>query len=266
MSEPNEQKLKSVFESLDINNDGYLTIDELEIGMRALGVAPPSKEACRGLFKHIDSNEDGKIQLAEFRQFYFQRRKELRAVFDKLDANYDGKITSAEVAAAIERVNLKASSNQLRAIMAKLDLNNSGRISFDEFLSSLLLIPSLNPEAIFESFLVKTPLEVAQGEYNLPKENPKELADSPKSKEKSVWTEISHQLYYGGVAGITSRTATAPIDRLKVSLMAISYRMHIKNSIFIIMFKSHIFKQYTPISMLLCIFQGNSTSGCSRFQ
>lgn len=193
--------------------------------MRALGVAPPSKENCKSLFHHIDSNKDGKIQLPEFRQFYYQRKKELRVVFDKLDSNYDGRITSSEVAAAVERVNLKASSNQLRIIMSKLDLNKSGKISFDEFLSSLLLIPSVNPEAVFESILVEVPLEIAQGEYNLPKDNPKVLADSPlsslssseKKKKRSMWNEICYQLYYGGVAGIASRSATAPIDRLKVS-------------------------------------------------
>jgi Ca2+-binding EF-hand superfamily protein len=179
-------------------------LEELEIGMRALGVAPPSPEALKRdlgmLFHKMDLDHDGKIQLAEFKFFYQERKKELRVVFDKLDENVDGRVTSAEIAAAIQRVDLKVSSNQLRELMKRLDTNNSGRISFTEFGSSLLLLPSVNPEAVFDKFLEATPVEVAQGEYNLPKDNPKDL-EKPRSKN-SMWVEIGHQLYYGGVAGI----------------------------------------------------------------
>lgn len=208
-SSTDDKKVLSIFAYLDVDHSGFLSMAELEIGMRALGVAP-SQASLDHLFHKIDLDTDGRIQLGEFKFFYSERKKELRAVFDKLDANVDGKITSAEIAAAIERVGMKVSNNQLRDLMRRFDTNNSGRISFEEFCNALLLLPAVNPEAVFDAFLNATPLEVAQGEYNLPKDNPKDLG--PKSK-KSMLMEIGHQLYYGGVVSTnTSVLISVNID------------------------------------------------------
>lgn len=160
-------------------------------------------------------------------------------------------MTSTDVANAIQAANMKVSSSQLRTIMTLLNRdkkNNSGtttsgtasdgtkyRITFEDFCDSLLFVPTINPEAVFEAIIDHVPIDVAQSEYAFPKSSPTAVPTASTdhktgagdTKVKSNWEmiersaiEIGQQLYYGGVAGVVSRTATAPIDRLKVMAQA----------------------------------------------
>jgi solute carrier family 25 phosphate transporter 23/24/25/41 len=188
--------------------------------------------------------------MQEFRIFCEKRRSELRVIYDKLG----DQLTSVEIKDSIQAANMKVSSSQLRQIMTLLNRQqeNKGagtstkqRISFEDFCEALLFVPTINPEAVFES-IDHVPIDVAQSEYALPKSRspalpPKSrsptvaatstgsdqqavVSDVRRTRETSSWEHqlwaVGQQLYYGGVAGVVSRTSTAPIDRLKVMAQA----------------------------------------------
>lgn len=149
--------------------------------------------------------------MAEYKAFALNRIAELRAVYDSIDNNNDGHLTTEELRQAANTLGLRISSEQLRELHRRADSDHDGRISFDEFSCFLLLLPSVNPRAIFEAFNVIM-IEHAQSEYTPPVE--------VLSREQSLLAVLATKLYSGGIAGAISRTVTAPIDRLKMLMQA----------------------------------------------
>ena len=66
-SEGGVSALPSMFQALDTDHSGYLSIDELKRGLRALPLAPSVSEAALDkLVTHVDADGNGRINLLEF--------------------------------------------------------------------------------------------------------------------------------------------------------------------------------------------------------
>lgn len=92
-----------MFERLDTNNDGKVTLAEAQAGAQARfnaldknkdGVLSSDELGDRHfMMKHADANGDGKVTLAEL-------QAQTQAWFAKLDANHDNVVTKDELQAA----------------------------------------------------------------------------------------------------------------------------------------------------------------------
>ena len=58
-------KLRKKFDELDLNNDGYLSSEELKLAMEQIGFEM-DKDALEIMMKMADTNGDGKIDYKEF--------------------------------------------------------------------------------------------------------------------------------------------------------------------------------------------------------
>ena len=101
---------------------------------------------------------------------------------------------------------LSVSSRQLKAVMARL-ASESGELNYEKFRQALLLLPTVNPEAVFEAYET-----IDDGAS----ETISRQRDLKTSVGQSTVAAIGSQLYAGGIAGCVSRTATAPLERFKV--------------------------------------------------
>jgi Ca2+-binding EF-hand superfamily protein len=94
-----------MFERLDTNNDGKVTLAEAQAGAQArFNALDKNKDGVitqdelgdgHFMMKHADANGDGKVTLAEL-------QAQTQAWFSKLDANHDNVITKDELKAAHE--------------------------------------------------------------------------------------------------------------------------------------------------------------------
>ena len=201
--------INEIYNRLDINNDGYISIDELEIGCKNLKI-PVSKKGIIVLFKSIDVNNDNKITVQEFEIFVNLRKRQIKKVFDKFDSDNNGTISSDELRFSVQSLGYSISNDQLRLLMSKLSSGSTTRITLDKFTEALMLLPTVNPEGVFDAYFN---VDDAQSEYT--------LARDPKSKSNQTMLDaILQQLYAGGIAGAISRTVTAPIERLKTLAQA----------------------------------------------
>ena len=112
------EKLKNIFEFLDINQDGELTYDEI-------------REAIKN---KMDENKDGVISYEEFLRVTIDERillekNNLKMAFDKFDTNKDGKLSKEELANILD----KGASEYVDSLLSLIDDNKDGYISFDEF-------------------------------------------------------------------------------------------------------------------------------------
>ena len=205
----------------------------------------------------LDANKDRRISASEFDAFCDRRRANVRQVFRDVDADGDGQIDSKELRRAVERAGLKISDEQLRAAFKRMDLDRDGRLSFEEFESTLMLLPhGANPEAVFDAFAHRAFVDDPDGFMTMPRDidtgrrtslsaHMRTMGDTAAGDDtagddtagddtagddagatlgdgggsgETIGT--AKKLASGGVAGAVSRSATAPIDRIKTIMQA----------------------------------------------
>ncbi|KAJ3053908.1 hypothetical protein HK097_003098 [Rhizophlyctis rosea] len=244
-------RIRSLFDSLDDDNTGYLEagnitrrFDELAVGNGTCGstktpaafdnrpdassasssstfATPADGEGkpggplvssimyARELVKECDKTKDGRITFAEFEQFVKQKELELWRLFQQIDRGGDGLIQPGELRASLRSAGIDISDSEFREFLSQVDVDNDGVIDFFEWRDFLLLLPhKLTLHNVFKFY---------NGVYNVDWNT-----DSVLFPDNMISATVLERMKYflaGGVAGAVSRTATAPLDRLKVLLV-----------------------------------------------
>ena len=205
-------KLEHEFHRLDSSRSGTLSKEEVAEGLRGRGL-PCSKDDIERFFRRVDVNGDGVIGEEEYRKFAIERVEECRSVYQTVDENGDGRLTAAELRSAAHHLGFSISSSQLRSLLNQAQEQSDGVIPFENFCLFLLLLPAVNPQATFEALSMGY-VEGSQSEYS----PAAEVVSS--SERKTLLATLAFKAYSGSVAGGISRTATAPLDRLKTLMQA----------------------------------------------
>jgi calcium-dependent protein kinase len=129
------EKLKNIFEFLDINQDGELTYNEIKEAI--LKIFPDeymNEEKINYIIDKMDENKDGVISYEEFLRVTIDEKvllekSNLKMAFDKFDTNKDGKLSKEELANILD----KGASEYVDSLLSLIDKNQDGFISFDEF-------------------------------------------------------------------------------------------------------------------------------------
>ncbi|OVA09706.1 EF-hand domain [Macleaya cordata] len=215
--EERELRIRSLFNFFDAANVGYLDYTQIEAGLSGLQI-PAEYKYARDLLKVCDANRDGRVDYQEFRRYMDDKELELYRIFQAIDVEHNGCILPEELWDALVRAGIEIDDEELARFVEHVDKDNNGIITFEEWRDFLLLYPH---EATIENiyhYLERVCL-VDIGEQ----------AVIPEGISKHV--HASKYLIAGGVAGATSRTATAPLDRLKVVLQVQTTRVRIMPAI-----------------------------------
>ena len=128
------QHLKEIFIALDLNNDGYLTIEELKIGCSKIKDLELDTEK---IFESVDTDKSGMINYTEFlaatldKQIYLKEERLFEA-FRCFDQDKSGKISIEEITNII-RTNDDDDIDVLQEEIKSFDLNGDGEIDYSEF-------------------------------------------------------------------------------------------------------------------------------------
>ncbi|KAJ5740305.1 hypothetical protein N7493_000177 [Penicillium malachiteum] len=221
-----ESGLWRMFQDIDHNKNGEIDKTELRAAFAQSGVTV-SNAKLDHFFAEVDQNNDGVITYGEWRDFLLflplNSSSDLRAVLSYYSAtgnlNPEGDVHIND----LQGLGTDHSFFKTHLLAVKSLLYNILSLST---LASLL--PSVEAESIPAAELSPT-----IGKEWVSMDADLELEWLPIPKTTAMWmslrryerklTENTPQLGYfiaGGVAGVVSRTATAPLDRLKVYLIA----------------------------------------------
>lgn len=199
-------RVEKLWQTLDTRKEGQLSLEALKNGLSNMN--HPLKNAdslLHDVLKVVDTDGDGHIQYSEFRAFVEQTEKELWQLFKSIDRDQNGYLDKGELVAAVLRAGLVVPSAKLDQFFSEIDKNNDGVISFDEWRDFLLFLPAPVPNlrAVLSYYSSTVKLN-AEGDVQISKDA----------------AEGMGYFLAGAIAGVVSRTATAPLDRLKVHLIA----------------------------------------------
>uniref|UniRef100_A0A0D6R936 EF-hand domain-containing protein n=1 Tax=Araucaria cunninghamii TaxID=56994 RepID=A0A0D6R936_ARACU len=202
--EEREVRIRSLFNFFDAANSGHLDNSQIEKGLQALRI-PSEYKYAKDLLKVCDSNQDGRVDYQEFRRYMDDKELELYRIFQAIDVEHNGCILPEELWDALVRAGIEMSDKELARFVEHIDKDNDGIITFEEWRDFLLLYPhEVTIENIYHYWERVCPVDIG------------EQAVIPEHISKHI--HASKYLIAGGVSGAVSRTATAPLDRLKVML------------------------------------------------
>ncbi|KAG2432941.1 hypothetical protein HXX76_008669 [Chlamydomonas incerta] len=234
--------LRKTFNSIDLDGKGHITEKDLEAFANRNGLpgsyaqhfvsavlsshnsahagAQPTaagKVRVGGAADDVDQSEDVEVTFALFKNFVRSREEALRRAFNMFDQDGDGRISLGDLDATLSRVAVccpktrciyRCRSHMAERLHSKVAPDN-GSLGFSEFRDFFLLLPQ-------QDMLVE--YWVAAGAA--PELSDKLSVAGRTGDEGGAKGSPWGHLLAGAVAGATSRTATAPLETLRLAAMA----------------------------------------------
>jgi calcium-binding protein CML len=137
------KELELIFEKLDINCDGFLTLEELNLLLERTGF----KFSIEELESLVGKKS---LDLSEFMFFYDsilnhktgdvdEIESDLLKAFKVFDLDGDGFITSQELECVLKRLGMWDEEKDSRSMIYSYDTNLDGKLDFREFKNMMLL-------------------------------------------------------------------------------------------------------------------------------
>jgi len=167
LPEKEQEELRAVFQNMDKNKDGKLTLDELKEGCD--GVC--KVDDVETLFKSMDTDDSGYVEWTEFlaalaSQKMLSREEACRHAFEVLDKDRNGYLTVEEVLETMGKSVKGPMEEELRKEFDKIDKNGDKKISFDEFRQLMLDV----------LVIAASPRKASKGQYSSESDKASELA------------------------------------------------------------------------------------------
>jgi solute carrier family 25 phosphate transporter 23/24/25/41 len=190
-------ELEDAFASF-ANDAGLLDVEGFQRCMHGLGIEQTDEEL-DALMHTADVDQSGKVDLTEFKELFNDAN--LKQVFEKLDDDHSGYLTEAELQHALVSMQIHVSRSDVRRMVKKVDLDSDGKITFEEFREIFGGIPNATLESVARAWVHNAGTDC--GTDLAPAIPPKDLP-------------LQQFLLAGGLGGVCSRTATAPLERVKL--------------------------------------------------
>lgn len=232
-------RFREAFDTLDGDHRGKFDVDQLHTALRKQRHPLSSSRAgVETLFLAMDINGDHWVDWTDFLTFAARAESQIKAGFQKIDKDHDGLIRRSEVSKYLSRIRAKELNNSgdssgdadshknflywafWKRIPNSTDLHKKNHqtqikdspdhyITYDEWRDFLLLMPREEGSR----------LKAAYQYFYLFHEDLDVNADGDMILTNEFINGFSYFLA-GGISGVISRTFTAPLDRIKVFLIA----------------------------------------------
>ncbi|QDZ23963.1 mitochondrial substrate carrier protein [Chloropicon primus] len=190
--------IERIFEELDTDGSGEIDQVEIREGLTRIGL-PSGDDYVQDLLQGgYDLDNSKTISKKEFVAYVKDKEQAMLKVFKSMDKDGSGTISGDEVVEVMEQMGIAATSTDGSRMIELLDENKDGCVTFEEFKKYTCLLPAAQLKS--------------NAAYCWMGSSVDRVITNPREPLK--------QLVVGGAAGAASRFLTAPLQRVRVVLMA----------------------------------------------
>ncbi|EFA75857.1 EF-hand domain-containing protein [Heterostelium album PN500] len=215
-----KQYISNLFHSLDSNNDGKITKEELKEGFLKLKI-PATDQSINDFLQEVDTNHDGNVSIEEFSNYINHNIESLQKLFNEFDTDHNGTLDIQEIEKSIHKLGIKIYSEQeLVRLFNRIDTNKDKKVDFDEWRELLVLLPTTKLSAALAFWKDSQILDGGDDGGGFAPPPPSFSTIPAQSLSEATQIAIKNTLSFmgaGAAAGVISRTATAPIERVKLT-------------------------------------------------
>eukprot|EP00249_Psilotum_nudum_P007859 c20870_g1_i1 orf=360-2165(-) len=214
--------LQREFKELDKDGAGYITEGELKVALKRLNLPASEQDVQAFIRQVVDTNGTNTITFEQFAEYAIVRENKLVDTFRELDKRKNGYITVSELKAALGKYNFRTSSENLMNMVSKMHMKRGVSCSpkafdFAEFRNFLMLSTANDLRDTFEIWGraaidlgdVDTSFPMSSGRYN----------KTGRLGQRRPKVQVLKHLFVGSVSAAVSRTAVAPLERMKIMSM-----------------------------------------------
>ncbi|ESR59549.1 hypothetical protein CICLE_v10014854mg [Citrus x clementina] len=149
LSEEEIMGLKEMFKSIDTDNSGTITLEELKQGLAKQGTKLSEYEA-KQLMEAADADGNGTIDYHEFitatmHLNRMDREEHLYTAFQHFDKDNSGFITTEELEQVLREYGMN-DGKDIKEVISEVDNDNDGRINYEEFVTMMRKGNEANPK------------------------------------------------------------------------------------------------------------------------
>lgn len=197
--------------------NGRIDIHDLSEALKDIQL---SQQYAEKFLRQSDKTNSGDVELAEFIHYVREHEKNLQLHFRHLDRDGDGRVNVDDLIAGFRELGIEIDVDEALTLLKRIDQDDTLFINYDEWRDFLLWAPSTDLHGIIKFWRHSTYLDVGE-DINVPDDF------TANELETGKWWR---HLAAGGIAGMFSRTCTAPLDRIKVFLQVQTTRTRISDS------------------------------------
>lgn len=131
--------IDDVFEKMDLNHDGRISVLELTKAARLIGLNPTREEA-ELMIQDCNPAQKGYVTKSEFRKLFEDRQtdideqiKEITDAFRVFDKDNSGTISADEILAVLKTCGEDVDEEEINEMLRKVDKDGDGNIDIEEF-------------------------------------------------------------------------------------------------------------------------------------
>nr|XP_057917427.1 solute carrier family 25 member 24, like [Doryrhamphus excisus] len=201
------EQFRGLFVKLDQNNDGFISLSELHREMSKHGILAADAKV-QNVIDSYDNDNNGVLDYDEFLNYMMDREKNWKIYFHQLDKNKCGVIDQEDIICLFKELGVLISKANAKKVIQMMDTDNSMTVDWDEFLQHVILKPVDTIGELVSSWKHSLIFDIGESRalaIEFPEDN----------SGVGAWRTF---VLGAGLADAVSRTATAPIDRLKTQL------------------------------------------------
>ncbi|XP_054275723.1 programmed cell death protein 6-like [Macrosteles quadrilineatus] len=139
MAQQDQQFLWSVFQKVDKDQSGQITINELQQALSNGSWDPFNPETCRLMIGMFDKEKKGSISFQDFGALW-KYVTDWQGCFRSFDKDNSGSIDTQELLTALQTFGYRLSVDTVNTIVQKFNRAGGGKIYFDDFIQASVLL------------------------------------------------------------------------------------------------------------------------------
>ncbi|KAJ3699979.1 hypothetical protein LUZ61_003684 [Rhynchospora tenuis] len=131
-------EFKQAFSLFDRNNDGRITLEELEAVIHRLGQYPTRVELLE-MIREVDIDGNGTIEFNEFTNLMARKLmeadtdEEMKEAFEVFDKDHNGLISPNELRHVMMNLGENLTDDELAQMIREADTDGDGHVNYEEF-------------------------------------------------------------------------------------------------------------------------------------